>query len=48
MGSDPQWRKEYHTVICVGECTRRVAKEGDYIHIPGCPPTLNDLYDNLP
>ncbi len=48
MGTDPQWRKEYPTVICIGECTRRVAKEGDYIHIPGCPPTLRDFYENLP
>jgi uncharacterized protein (DUF362 family) len=48
MGLNPQWQKEYSTVICVGICTRRVAKEGGYIYIPGCPPTLNDLYDNLP
>ena len=48
MGSNPQWRKEYNTVICVGTCTRRVAKEGDYIYIPGCPPTPDDLNDNLP
>jgi uncharacterized protein (DUF362 family) len=47
MGSNPQWRQEYDTVICVGECTRRVAKEGGYTHIPGCPPTRDDFYDNL-
>lgn len=48
MGSNPQWRKEYRTVICVGNCTRCVAKEGGYIHIPGCPPTVDDLNRNLP
>ena len=48
MGSNAQWRKEYNTVICVGSCTRRVAKEGDYIYIPGCPPTPDDLNENLP
>jgi uncharacterized protein (DUF362 family) len=48
MGLNPQWQKEYDTVICVGTCTRNIAKEGDYIHIPGCPPTLDDFYDNLP
>jgi uncharacterized protein (DUF362 family) len=48
MGSNPQWRREHHTVICIGACTRQVAKEGDYIYIPGCPPTLHDLYHNLP
>jgi hypothetical protein len=48
MGSNPQWRKEYKTVICVGNCTRRIAKEGGYIFIPGCPPTLREFYENLP
>lgn len=48
MGSNPHWRKEYGTVICIGACTRRMAKEGDYIHIPGCPPTIDDFYEHLP
>lgn len=48
IGLNPHWRREYDTVICVGACTRRVAKQGGYIHIPGCPPTLSDFYDNLP
>ncbi len=48
MGSNPQWRQEYDTVICVGACTRHVAKEGGYIHIPGCPPTLDDVNNYLP
>ncbi len=48
MGFNPQWRKDYETVICIGECTRRIAKEEGVIHIPGCPPTLNDLKKNLP
>ena len=48
MGSNPQWRREYRTVICVGACTRRVAQEGGHIYIPGCPPTPSDLCDNLP
>jgi uncharacterized protein (DUF362 family) len=48
MGLNPQWRKEYETVVCIGECTRRLANECGYIHIPGCPPTCSDLYKNLP
>lgn len=48
MGSNPQWRKEYGTVICVGECTRRLAKKEGYVHIPGCPPTVDDFLDRLP
>jgi uncharacterized protein (DUF362 family) len=48
MGSDPKWRKEYGTVICVGECTRRMAKRGGYIHIAGCPPSVDDFFNGLP
>lgn len=48
MGSNPKWRKKYDTVICVGACTRRVAKEGGYIHVPGCPPSSSDFFDSLP
>jgi uncharacterized protein (DUF362 family) len=47
MGSDPQWRKEYRTVICVGSCTHQLAKENGYVYVPGCPPSLDDLYDHL-
>jgi len=48
MGSNPNWRKEHDTVICIGACTRQVAKEGGYIFIPGCPPTMEDLNEHLP
>jgi len=48
MGSNPHWRKSYQTVICVGNCTRRVAKEEGFIHIPGCPPSPDDFFDHLP
>jgi NADH:ubiquinone oxidoreductase subunit B-like Fe-S oxidoreductase len=48
MGSNPHWRREYDTVICVGACTYKIAKEGKYTYIPGCPPTQDDLYENLP
>ncbi len=48
MGTNPQWRKEYQSVICFGNCTRSTARENGYIYIPGCPPTINDLYENLP
>lgn len=48
MGTEPQWRREHKEVICVGSCARRLAAENGYAHIPGCPPTLDDFYDNLP
>jgi uncharacterized protein (DUF362 family) len=47
MGSNPQWQREYDTVICIGACTRRIAKEGGYIFIPGCPPTTKDFNEHL-
>ncbi|MGE5072406.1 MAG: DUF362 domain-containing protein [Anaerolineae bacterium] len=47
MGSRAEWQKEYGNVLCVGNCTRSVARRGGYVYIPGCPPTLQDLYDNL-
>jgi uncharacterized protein (DUF362 family) len=48
MGTEPQWRKEYPTVICIGACTRKVAREEGFIYIPGCPPTQQDLDKYLP
>jgi uncharacterized protein (DUF362 family) len=48
MGSNPRWRKEYDTVICIGSCTKRLAGENGYVYVPGCPPTLDDLYGHLP
>lgn len=47
-GLNPKWRKEYDTVICLGACTRKIAEEGNYIHIPGCPPTISDVNKHLP
>jgi uncharacterized protein (DUF362 family) len=47
MGCNPHWRKEYDTVICIGSCTKLLANENGYIYVPGCPPTLDDLYEHL-
>ncbi len=43
MGTNPNWRKEYDNVICIGECTRQIAKRNKYVHVPGCPPTKKDF-----
>ena len=43
FGSKPRYRHEYKDVICIGNCTKKVAKENGYIHIPGCPPTKDDM-----
>jgi hypothetical protein len=34
-------------VICVGDCTKKLAKKYDYIHIPGCPPKKQDILKRL-
>ena len=47
MGSNPSYLKERAHVICVGECTRTIAKENGYVHIPGCPPTVKKLRNSI-
>jgi uncharacterized protein (DUF362 family) len=47
MGLNPKWQKDYDTVICIGACTRQIAKDGDYIFIPGCPPTTADFEKHI-
>lgn len=47
MGLNPDWEKEYDTVFCIGNCTRNIAKKGGYTFIPGCPPTMDDLNENI-
>jgi len=47
MGSNPSFVRERETVICVGECTRAIAEENGYIHVPGCPPARRQLVNAL-
>jgi hypothetical protein len=47
MGSHPVFRREMHEVICIGECTRQLAEENGYTHVPGCPPTPRQLRRSL-
>ena len=47
MGADPVFRRERAEVICVGECTRKLAQENGYVHIAGCPPTVHQLRKGL-
>ena len=47
-GKNPNWQKKYKTVICFGTCTQQIVEDTDCIFIPGCPPTIDDLYKNLP
>lgn len=47
LGSQPFFVAGRRHVICVGECTKGIARDSGYIHIPGCPPTENDLINNI-
>jgi len=43
FGSRPEFDAEFKNVICIGDCTRKLAKEKGYVHIPGCPPNKEQM-----
>ena len=43
IGSEPKFEARNKNVICIGNCTKKIAKEKGYKHIPGCPPTKGDM-----
>jgi len=43
FGSKPYYEHEYKDVICIGNCTKKIAKENRWLHVPGCPPTKDDM-----
>jgi uncharacterized protein (DUF362 family) len=47
MGSKPEFTKTKSTLICLGDCTKKVASQLGGIHVPGCPPSVADLVTNL-
>jgi uncharacterized protein (DUF362 family) len=44
MGSEPKFTKDRPDVICIGECTKALARKNGFIHIPGCPPKKEDVH----
>lgn len=48
FGSKPHFEARYKNTICIGNCTKKLAKQNDYIHIPGCPPTKEQMLKCLP
>ena len=38
---------EHGRIICLGDCTREIAKENGFIHIKGCPPKSEDILEAL-
>ncbi len=47
FGKEPRFRADSGRVICFGDCTARLAEQGtgDWktIHVPGCPPSPEDV-----
>ena len=34
-------------IICLGDCTREIAKENGFMHVKGCPPNSEDIIEAL-
>ncbi len=34
-------------IICLGDCTREIAKEKDFLYVKGCPPNSEDIIEAL-
>lgn len=43
FGSKPEFEANSKNVICIGDCTKRLAQKKGYKHIPGCPPTKEEM-----
>jgi uncharacterized protein (DUF362 family) len=46
-GFDPAFRPEHRKIVCIGDCTKKLAKEKGYTHVPGCPPDRKNLLIKL-
>jgi hypothetical protein len=42
-GSEPVFVKDNPDVICIGDCTKKLAEDNGYIHVPGCPPSKGEM-----
>jgi len=47
FGSKPEFEALSGRVVCIGDCTGKLAREKGYRHIPGCPPTADQILDHL-
>jgi len=43
FGSSPQFDENKKNIICIGDCTKELAKTKGFLHVPGCPPLRSDL-----
>ena len=47
FGLRPQFEPKSRNVVCFGDCTKELAHENGYLHIPGCPPTKEGILKHL-
>lgn len=43
LGCESKVLPESKKVICIGDCTKKLAKNNGYLHIAGCPPTRREI-----
>lgn len=47
FGSDPHYRGTRKRVVCIGNCTKKLAEDEGYEHVPGCPPRMEEIIRKL-
>jgi uncharacterized protein (DUF362 family) len=47
FGAKAEFDSKKRRIVCVGDCTRPVAREGDRVHVPGCPPSYDEILNAL-
>lgn len=47
FGSKPEYDDNGRPIVCIGDCTKKLANTKGYPHIPGCPPTIADMARHL-
>lgn len=46
-GRKPVFRAEFGKVICIGDCTKDLAKQGGHKFVAGCPPATKEIVNAL-
>lgn len=47
FGSKPRFDENAKNIICIGNCTKKLAQQKGCIHVPGCPPTKEEMLKNI-
>jgi uncharacterized protein (DUF362 family) len=47
FGTKPEYSDNSRVIVCIGDCTKKIAQARGYTHVPGCPPTPADMAKHL-